>query len=158
MNQEALKQPTILVIFGVSGDLSRRYLLPALAEIAKLRQLPQQFKVLGVSRRDLQLNELLSEDQNELRQLVEIFQMDLADPASYQALSAKIVDLSEGFDESPQVIFYLSVPPVAVRQIAGHLGESGLNQGSKLMLEKPFGTDLESAKDLNERIGQYFQE
>src|SRR5579871_1969126 len=144
MEGEALKQPTVLVIFGISGDLSQRYLLPALAEIAKYGQLPADFKVLGVSRRDLKLEDVLSKDQAHLRDMVEIFQMDLARPESYQNLKAKIDELAKAYPQPLQSIFYLSVPPVAVPQIVVHLGEAGLNQNAKLMLEKPFGVDLKS--------------
>ena len=158
MEGDGLRQPTILVIFGISGDLSRRYLLPALAEIAKEKQLPRDFKVLGVSRRDLDLDEILPEAQKELRPLLEIFQMNLSLEDDYKKLKTKIDEDSKSFGQPPQVIFYLSVPPVAVQQITDHLGSAGLNQNSKLMLEKPFGVDLESARSLTERIAKYFKE
>ena len=158
MDSEGLKQPTVLVIFGISGDLSGRYLLPALAEIAKYKQLPPEFKVLGVSRRQLDLNELIADEQAQLRDSVEVFQMDLAKAEDYLKLKAKIDDITQSFSGSAQVIFYLSVPPVADQQIIMHLGDAGLNQGSKLMLEKPFGVDLQSANDLAEHLAQYFKE
>ncbi len=151
--------PTILVIFGITGDLSRRYLLPALAEICRSDQLSKDFQILGVSRRDVNMDEIFSGEQKVLQPYSQIFKMDLADGAHYQKLKHQIGELKQKFDQPPQVIFYLSVPPVAARQIIELLGHAGLNQlHMKLLLEKPFGNDLKSAEELVAETAKYFPE
>ncbi len=151
--------PTILVIFGITGDLSRRYLLPALAEICNSKQLSKDFQILGVSRRDVTKDQIFSDTQEVLQPYSQIFKMDLADAAHYQNLKHQLGELNQKFDQQPQVIFYLSVPPVATRQIIQLLGEAELNQPHmKLLLEKPFGNDLSSARELVAETSQYFSE
>lgn len=144
--------PTILVIFGITGDLSHRYLLPALAEIKKVGQLPKGFKIIGVSRRNINLSEALGQHKTDLAALTEIFQMDLAQKTDYLTLKQKLV-------KAEQIIFYLAVPPAGVLPIINFLGQAKLNTPkSKLLLEKPFGVDLGSAKELIAATQSYFSE
>lgn len=147
--------PTILVIFGISGDLSHRKLLPALAEIKRAGQLPKDFKVLGVSRRDISKTEVLTPECAELADVLEIYTMDVKQPADYQKLKQKI----ESQGTSHQIIFYFAVPPHAVLPIVRNLGQADLNAPHiKLLLEKPFGVDYGSAKELISEIDAHFKE
>lgn len=151
--------PTILVIFGITGDLSRRYLLPALAEICKNTELGKDFRILGVSRRKVSLDETFGSDEENLKKYSQMLTMNLADKEEYQKLAAKIEELGREFSQKPQIIFYLSVPPAAAEGIIELLGDSGLNGPQmKLLLEKPFGYDLPSAQEMVEQIAKHFDE
>ena len=149
----------ILVIFGISGDLSQRFLLPALAEINRVGSLPKDFKIIGISRSPLNLQEILQNSLESLQPYCEPLQMDLELADSYYALHQKIQTLSNNFGSQPEIIYYLSVPPFAVLPIIKHLGPAGLNLPSaKLLLEKPFGTDLDSARNLIAEIANHFSQ
>ena len=149
--------PTILVIFGITGDLSRRYLLPALAEICKNTELGKDFKILGVSRRQISLDEVFGEQEKNLKDYAQMLTMSLADESEYQKLVHKIEEINQEFAQKPQVIFYLSVPPTAAEGIIELLGKAGLNQPHmKLLLEKPFGYDYESATEMVAQTSKYF--
>ena len=144
---------TKLVIFGITGDLSRRKLLPALQHVHKECD---ELSVIGVSRRDVDVPELLDSalGSRDLQHLVRVHTMDLADRAAYDGLR-KDIDLKD--DE--QALVYLSVPPQSATQIADFLGEAGINTPNvKLLFEKPFGVDLTSAQAVIERTAEYFSE
>lgn len=153
---------TILIIIGISGDLSKRKLLPAIGQIVESGKMPEQFKIIGVTRQsDINLNDLLQSTTNKeyLRNNTEIFQMDLNNIEDYKKLGKRIEAIEKDFGTSTQCLFYLSVPPTTSKPIIGFLGESGLanKEGVKLLLEKPFGVDLESAKILVDHIDRYFK-
>jgi glucose-6-phosphate 1-dehydrogenase len=159
MNKETGLPPTILVVFGITGDLSHRYLLPALSEIATADKLPRDFKIIGVSRRPIKKEDLFRQNEQNLNRFGEPLQMDLNSRESYTALKEKIGQISAGFSGHTEIIYYLSVPPSGALPIIRHLGESGLNApNTKLLLEKPFGTDFESAKNLIEQTKIHFPE
>jgi len=150
-------QPTVLVIFGISGDLSHRFLLPALAEIKKAGQIPPDFKVLGISRRQLKPNDIYSGETKDLAGITEFIQMDFTNSADYLKLKKHLKKLTGAKDA--QLIFYFAVPPDATPAIISQLGKARLNgRGVKLLLEKPFGTDLASAKQLVEQTARCFKE
>jgi len=159
MSEKTKRPPTLLVVFGISGDLSRRYLLPSLLAVLKAGQLPSKFKILGISRRDISALEILGQECQDLAPLVEVFKMDMAQNAGYQNLKNKLETIKGEFGARVQVIFDFAVPPAAVLSITRYLGEAGLNSPeAKLMLEKPFGTDLESARELIDETSKFFKE
>jgi glucose-6-phosphate 1-dehydrogenase len=155
----------ILVIFGITGDLAQRKLLPALRHIAQAG-LPLPSQILGISRRTVDAVELLhqtfGEDYDDaaeaIRERLSVFTMDLANREDYLRLNDQIITTCHS--EMPaQIIFYLSVPPQATLPIVEHLGEAGLNGPCvKLLLEKPFGVDLVSAEETIASIGRYYTE
>jgi glucose-6-phosphate 1-dehydrogenase len=150
---------TVLVIFGITGDLSHRYLLPALAEIANNNRLPDEFKIIGVSRHKVDINQELGGNLECLRPFAQSLQMDVGSPDGYSSLKNIIAEARSSFNSQPEIIFYLSVPPAGVLPIIEHLGNSGLNTSdSKLLLEKPFGTNLESAQKLVADTQKHFPE
>jgi glucose-6-phosphate 1-dehydrogenase len=150
---------TILVIFGITGDLSHRYLLPALNEIAAMNKLPEEFKIIGVSRRPITSDDLFRENERSLQKYGEPLQMDLDSIESYQTLKTRIDDIRSGFGSSTEIIYYLAVPPSGVMPIIHKLGEAGLNPpNAKLLLEKPFGIDFETAEDLIAETHRHFPE
>jgi glucose-6-phosphate 1-dehydrogenase len=159
MDKGEILPPTILVIFGITGDLSHRYLLPALNEIAAAGKLPEDFKIIGVSRRPITAEGLFRENERNLALYGQPLQMDLDSTDSYNNLKNKIDEVGSNFKSQPEIIYYLSVPPSGVLPIIRQLGEAGLNApNTKLLLEKPFGTDLDSAQELIAETGEHFPE
>jgi len=143
---------TKLVIFGITGDLSRRKLLPGLLEILKTGDF-NDLSIIGVSRRDVDVAELLA-DQPELADRTTIFKMDLAEAGDYTRLKDSL-----SLVEDEQALMYLSVPPGAASDIVDFLGQAGLNKPNvKILFEKPFGYDLASAREMIERTARYFSE
>ncbi len=143
---------TKLVIFGITGDLSRRKLLPALRQIITSGSF-DDLQIIGVSRRDVDLNVLLA-DLEELKSRTSIHTMDLAEVSDY-------VDLKNAIDlkGDEQLLVYLAVPPSAATQIVDFMGEAGVNTPNvKILFEKPFGVDLLSAQEFIERTARYFDE
>jgi glucose-6-phosphate 1-dehydrogenase len=145
---------TTLVILGVSGDLSRRKLMPALSAICAGSDIRADLSVLGVSRRAVDLDSVLPPNSASLRQRFELLRMDYTLAEEYEKLAVAL-------DKKPakQVIFYFAVPPEAVLPIVRQLGETGLNTAKyKLLMEKPFGVDFDSAEALISETDKYFKE
>ena len=146
---------TLLVIFGITGDLSTRKLLPALSNILKNSE-AMNLDILGVSRREVDVDRLVldSTGNQELAAITDIFSMDVAEAKDYQKLKETIATY-----KSDQTLIYLSVPPGASARIVDFLGEAGINTpGTHLLFEKPFGFDLASAQDFMDRIRRHFTE
>ena len=147
---------TKLVIFGITGDLSRRKLLPALKAIIKSGGF-EDLSIIGVSRREVDVHQLVSDatgGTDELASLTTVFTMDLATAGDYVRLRTYLDP-----QEDEQILIYLSVPPSAAADIVDFLGMAKLNTPHvKLLFEKPFGFDLESAQDFIARTGRYFEE
>lgn len=156
-------KPTILIIIGISGDLAQRKLLPAIGKIAKAGELPEDFRLVGITRRsDLTLDSLLHAEESSfayLKRHGEIFQMNLADEADYKKLGNHLEQIDSSFSKKAQRLFYLAVPPQISKPIVEFIGTSGLskNTQTKILLEKPFGVDLESAQELVADIVKYFK-
>lgn len=136
------KTPTILIIFGISGDLSKRYLLPAIEAMRGLNMLPEKFKIIGITRKESST----------------YYQMNLEEEEEYKKLNEYLTTIEKSFGETTQRLFYLSVPPQVSKSIIELLGKSGLSKinNTKLLLEKPFGINLENATDLANNINKYF--
>ena len=141
---------TKLVIFGITGDLSKRKLIPALRKIIAKKTV-KNLEIIGISRRETDIAELVGDNLSKVTTLVT---MDLTDVSEYKSLKRKIAPKKD-----EQTLIYLSVPPTVATRIANYLGEAGINGESvRLLFEKPFGLDLESAKDMVERTSKYFTE
>ncbi len=157
------------VIFGVTGDLSHRLVIPALYNLAESGLLPDKFCVVGITRTEMQSNALHEDLMKGLQQFAtrpidkataqKLFDCVLsinADPAesdSFERLKAHLdkIRITDGIKNH---LFYLAVPPNAFRPISEELGRLGLltdqqDGWRRLVVEKPFGTDLKSAKELN---------
>jgi glucose-6-phosphate 1-dehydrogenase len=170
--------PTTLAIFGATGDLAKRKLLPAIYNLAHEGALPERFNLIGLSRGDIgddgfrqQARESIEQfsrrtpDEKVLSSLVDRMRYVAAsfdDPNGYDELG-KIMD---GFDDEAGIafnrLFYLSTAPAFFPVIGEALGEHGLSrrEGSevRIIVEKPFGTDLQSALELNRRLLSVFDE
>ena len=146
---------TKLVIFGITGDLSRRKLLPALRDIIDSGEC-EDLSIIGVSRRDVDVPELVIEatGTDTLVGFTSVFTMDLAAPDDYTGLKDYLA-----LQQDEQVLMYLAVPPSAAATIVDFLGAAGVNTPNvKLLFEKPFGFDLVSAQDFIDRTSRYFEE
>lgn len=144
---------TKLVIFGITGDLASRKLLPALSNIIMSGKF-DDLSIIGVSRRHVEAYQVLGDHHDDLGATTSMFTMDLADPAEYGRLRDHIA-----LADDEQALFYLSVPPESSSAIIEGLGAAGLNTPNvKLLLEKPFGTNLTSARDMIAHIDAHFTE
>ncbi len=161
----------ILIIFGASGDLTKRKLLPALFELYKRDLLPERFVVLGASRTALSDNDFRrhasgflpeGEEAEEFKKL--LFYQSVSPTVSddYLVLKDRLKTLETEFGIVSNYIFYLSTPPSLYEVIPKYLSEAGLSKSPdnfrRLIVEKPFGTDLDSAKKLNVNLLNYFNE
>lgn len=146
---------TKLVIFGITGDLSTRKLLPALAQIISTGDF-DDLSVIGVSRQTIDVPDLLTTKLGDamLADRITGFSMDTTNLDDYKRLK-DFIDL--GKDE--QLLLHLAVPPMASSPIIELLGQAGLNTARvKLLLEKPFGIDLDSAKQMIDHVAKYYDE
>ncbi|WP_297091435.1 glucose-6-phosphate dehydrogenase [uncultured Draconibacterium sp.] len=161
----------ILIIFGASGDLTKRKLIPALFELYRQKLLPQKFAVLGASRsalsdedfRNLANDFLLDNEQLDAFKELLFYQSVQNNSANdFVPLKERLDKLSNKLGITANYIFYLSTPPSLYPVIPRLLCENGLTRSEKyfrrLIVEKPFGTDLNSAKELNQQLLNYFEE
>lgn len=160
---QATDQPTVLIIIGITGDLSRRYLLPAIEKIAEAHALPEKFKILGITRQDTTPAQVLEGVQGGVTYLqgsLRMCQVDLSRQNEYGKITEVIEQIEQEFGAPAQRLFYLSIPPQASQPVVRLLGQSGLSKQpqTKLLLEKPFGSDLISAEALLGETEQYFRE
>ncbi len=176
-----IPDPCIMVIFGASGDLTKRMLIPSLFELYSRNMVPENFSVIGFSRKewdDKYFREIMSEsirtfcdpdcvnDESVSKFLGNLFYLpgQYDSEESYQTLKNKMDDLDKEKNIGGNRILYMSVPPEAISNIVEQLGKSRLNRNqsedswTRIILEKPFGHDLESAKNLNNLTRKYFRE
>lgn len=168
-----------MIIFGASGDLTYRKLIPALYALYNQQMLPEKFQVLGVSRTFIE-NQIFREKMidgirkfsenvhlNETQILqfmgcINYFQMDMDAPEEYLRLKAMLDRITMKEERDANYLFYLSTPPAVFGTISGNLGNTGLHDDSagfkRLIIEKPFGYDMESALALNRRLHETFKE
>jgi glucose-6-phosphate 1-dehydrogenase len=138
----------------VTGDLAKRYLIPALSEICASSDVKASLEILGLSRRQVDPKVILKGQSQDLASRFSLLQMDYTRAADYKKLYTKLAELN-----SEQVIFYLAIPPEGVLPIVEQLGAAKLNSAKfKLLMEKPFGTDLASAKQLIAATNHHFSE
>lgn len=174
-------QSQLLVIFGASGDLTARKLLPALFELHVKALLPEQFAILGAARTPYSDEEYRHSISHRLREVVGNQAADTARLDSFlkriyyvafnSTLSGEYTKLKDKISElrtrerlNDRVLYYLATPPVMYELIPTFLKENGLNESSspdgwrRIIVEKPFGTSLESARALNRHLAQIFHE
>lgn len=172
--------PCIFVIFGASGDLTKRKLVPALFNLRRLNLLPERFAVLGVAITpgdDTSFRTKLTEDIREFATrpvepeewaqfVAGCYYMpgDFNDPAVFQALADKMAAIREERQiPGGNAVFNLAVTPTLFATVAEQLGRAGLLREAsdayrRVIIEKPFGRDLESARKLNDALHEYLKE
>jgi glucose-6-phosphate 1-dehydrogenase len=170
--QQAKPDSCSFVIFGVTGDLAHRLVMPALYNLAEAKLLPDKFCVVGVARKETSSDELRDGLMKGLRQFatrpvhdavaqrllecVTSISADPSDPASFDRMRERLDHLEANRDTGGNRLFYLATPPDAFAPIARQLGRTGMlrEDGTwrRLVVEKPFGTDLNSAEKLNAEL------
>ena len=170
----------ILVIFGASGDLTERKLIPALFRLEMQKLLPERFIILGLGRTEHSDDTFREKMDQAIRRFVDLKEEDhpliqgflfrlsyqslnTSDPEDYNSLADKISQLDESNQTNGNVIFYLATPPSLYTPIAKNLGAVGLARTDekgwrRIIVEKPFGYDLETSKQLNKSILGIFDE
>ena len=177
LSQERMPEPQILTIFGASGDLTQRKLIPALYQMYLERRLPPELTIVGVARRQWSHDFFREHSREGIEQFggglgaEEVWQTfakglfycpgDMDNPTHYQKLKAFLGELDEQRGTRGNRVFYLSVAPrffpIAIQQ----LGDAGMLENptkNRLVIEKPFGRDLGSAQALNRVVQQVCME
>jgi glucose-6-phosphate 1-dehydrogenase len=171
--------PCVMVIFGASGDLTKRKLIPALLNLATAKLLPEQFAIIGYAGNDYTTETFrnqLSADIKEFAScpitpemwnwfLNRIYYVrgDFQDPEAYKVLKSQIATVEKTHNLPGNHFYYLAVAPRFFGEVVRQLGAAGLAQESngrwaRVIIEKPFGRDLDSARDLNREIKQILDE
>jgi len=167
--------PCVLAIFGASGDLTRRKIFPALYALAVRDLLPESFAVLGIARtqhsteefvaqmeasvREFGRDEFRAETWEELAHRTRYVSTEIADEKGEDLVAATLTELDEEFETRGNRVYYLAVPPEAMPKLVEELGERRATSGwTRLIVEKPFGHDLASARKLNELLARDFTE
>jgi len=171
--QESTSRPDnhVVVLFGATGDLARRKLLPGLFHLAAAGLMPDRYEIIGSSRRDLndeQFGELARQAIAEFGLVKpvgeewETFRRRLSFASAERGRTASLVAAIEMAEQQiggvPGRLFHLAVPPTASESTVTMIGAAGLARGSRVIIEKPFGTDLPSARDLNQTVHAVFNE
>ncbi|HZR17430.1 MAG TPA: glucose-6-phosphate dehydrogenase [Verrucomicrobiae bacterium] len=168
-----------MIIFGATGDLTRRKLIPALCNLASAKLLTDHFAIIGFARKEFtteQFRNELTEGVKELaastvssdvwkwiRGRLYCVRGDSEDPSAYERLKEQIAQSEKRYDTQGNALFYLAVPPQFFGKIIEQLGAAGLMKESReswrrVVIEKPFGRDLQSARALNAQIRQVIDE
>jgi glucose-6-phosphate 1-dehydrogenase len=177
---ERKPDPCLVVIFGASGDLTKRKLLPALYHLEQSGLLPEDFAVVGVARRDLSATFApdmqdgilkgggVQESEAKLAPFMErvkYFATNFDDDAGFEKLKAHLAELDKTFGTKGNRLFYLAVAPEFFADIIARLGKHGmahpdeaLKNWVRVIIEKPFGTDLTSARKLNDEVNAVLSE
>ena len=171
-------QPTTLVIFGATGDLAHRKLLPALYNLAHEGALPERFKLVGLARREKGHHDFREECRTSITQYsrrepdpqvldglldnVKYIASNFDDPEGYKALAELLDKLDEDAGQPLARDYYLSTAPEFFPVIVEQIKEAGLHRHEhadvRCIIEKPFGVDLQSARELQHVVSSVFRE
>jgi glucose-6-phosphate 1-dehydrogenase len=182
MRLERTAEPCVVVIFGATGDLTKRKLVPALYRLVQERLVPAEFAIVGAARTELSSEEFRANMKEAVAQFSEAksvddevwasfaqglhyLKVDIGTNEDYVKLGAKLDEIDQERGTQGNRVFYLSVAPSLYAEAVRQLGQSGLakpKEGRKgwvrVIIEKPFGTDLQSAQALNHDIHQHLDE
>ncbi len=171
-------RPTVLIIFGGNGDLTKRKIIPALYNLFLENRLPENFAIIGTSRTKLTdekyrtdllagINEFSrtgkakKEEWAKFSENISYMAANIKDVASYDEFESSISKLKQEWKEDPAVLYYCAVSPDLFCTIAENISKSKLennHETTRIIIEKPFGRDLESAKALNSKLLTIFDE
>jgi glucose-6-phosphate 1-dehydrogenase len=178
---EKIPDPCLMVIFGASGDLTRRKLIPAIFDLEEQGLLPAGFAIVGVGRTPMDddsfrsylyeemkksghLNNRRASLWDEFARMLHYVAVDASSPDEYGRLREALHTINTDHKAQSHYLFYLATPPSMYAPIIRHLGQSGLNRPERddawvrVIIEKPFGVDLESARELNRQVMAVFHE
>jgi len=171
--------PCVMVIFGASGDLTKRKLIPALCNLAKDKMLSQQFAVIGFSYDSITTEAFRAQLSKDIKEFageqvegklwdwplerIYYVQGDFQDAAAYERLKQQIAAAEKTHSTQGNRFYYLAVSPKFFAPVVKQLGQAGLTQEldgkwARVIVEKPFGRDLGSAKELNHELKQILSE
>src|SRR6185436_16096715 len=171
-------EPCAIVVFGATGDLAHKKLFPALCRISASKALHPRTAILGTARRAMSADAfkkemgasvveqgIVAREWERFAERVDYVAGEFDDPTSYQALRQHLETIEKERGLPGNRLLYLAVPPAAFEPIVGNLGQSGIvhphsktGPWARVVVEKPFGHDLESAKELNRRLHSVFDE
>lgn len=179
-NNVTMLEPAVIVVFGITGDLASRYLLPALYHLFKDNLLHEHTEILGLTRQDITTDDLMSkvalsineadktgdpEGLRKIREHTQLLKFDPEKPDDYDRLREKLDELEDKHGMCMNRLYYLSIPPKLFTDTVHNLGDAKLNKSckhnnakSRLLVEKPFGHDIKSAEELIETTNQVFEE
>lgn len=178
---ESVPEPCGIIIFGASGDLTHRKLIPALFHLTQADLLPDQWYVIGLGRTEMDdaafrktvaasidtLSKSRSAGPAAPEGFINRFHYlagDSHDPKYYPALKERLTQLDQRYGTGGNHLFYLATPPALYSDIVRQLGAAGLNRSisgggwTRIIIEKPFGADLASAQALNKQVRAVFRE
>jgi len=163
--------PCVFLLFGARGDLAARKLFPGLYRLAAAGRLPEDYAVIGSGRHSPGSDDDFRDEVREgLRESVDDLDEDVArvllDRVSFRTsdaddgadLAARVREVEEGLGDDVRRVVYLSVPPTAMSGMVGMLGREGLAERARLVIEKPFGLDLQSFEELDRDVHEVFEE
>jgi glucose-6-phosphate 1-dehydrogenase len=163
----------VVVLFGATGDLARRKLLPGWFHLYAAKLLPQKFRVIGSappgsSMTDEQFREHARQSCEEFcitkpddplwQEFAQNLSFAAAEPGNAADLVSAVQRAEKEMGGTARRLYHLAIPPVAFGSVVGMLGDTGLAKGARVIIEKPFGTDLESARKLNTEVHAVFDE
>ncbi len=176
MGEQMVKENCIFVIFGFTGDLAKRKLVPALYSLYSRRTLPEGCRIAGVGRRSLgkkDVDALLEESSREFigkisaekwagfKKIVSYHIIDFGSAQSFANLAGELERIDSESKCGGNRVFYLAMPSDVFGEVAGMIKKGGLLSGSgwkRVVFEKPFGFDLKSAKEINRQVSSVFAE
>jgi glucose-6-phosphate 1-dehydrogenase len=172
-------EPVTLIIFGASGDLTRRKLMPALFALYASRTLPEPFTIVAVARTEMSDEEFRRRMRDAVTEFGRVqpasdtvwerfaralhyLPGDPKDPALYEQLKAVLAEVERGRHGPENRLFYCATPPSLYDDIVEHLGAARLSRNpggwTRIVIEKPFGQDLATAQALNRKLAKFFRE
>jgi glucose-6-phosphate 1-dehydrogenase len=175
---ERVPDPAIVVIFGATGDLSHRKILPAFYNLRRAGLLPSETSIIGYARRPYSDADFAAEMRtsvaehsrnrveaaiwDDFARQIHFQQGDFKDPAAYARLAARLEQIDAAAGCRGNRLYYLATPPSAYEDVVANLGASGLagrpGSWSRIVIEKPFGHDLRSGRQLNDAVTTVFDE
>jgi glucose-6-phosphate 1-dehydrogenase len=171
MSDQERPGPHVFVLFGATGDLAKRKLFPGLYRLAAASRLPEDYAIIGSGRHSPgtddefrekirgELEEFVDDiDTKVLDELLGRLSFQVSDADDGKDLAAAVKKANEGLGEDSRTLIYLSIPPKATQAMIGMLGREHLTDDARVVVEKPFGTDLESSRELDAALKDVISE
>ncbi len=168
-------EPTVFVIFGAGGDLAWRKLIPALYNLFLDGWMPKEYEILGLGHGEMgeedyraylrkgvdkfsRRGRAKKDSWDDFASHVSFVNAELGESKVYEDMAKTLAGLDKKWDIHANHIFYLALPPALIGDVIKELAAAGLNgKQARIVVEKPFGNDLESARELNSRLGEIFK-
>lgn len=177
-NVETDQQSVQLILFGAGGDLAGRLIVPALYNLFLDGKLPAQFQLIGIDRHDFKRDSLCAHYQDWVQKFarkgivsdsqwqafsaqLQYLRGDLSDAVTYTQLASHLAQQEQQWSSKSEHLFYLATPPALFAIVAQGLGAAGMARSrtnARIIVEKPLGHDLDSFREINQTIRQYFKE